>query len=193
VRRWLERFNADGLDELADRGGQGRKRRITEDERSRILALVTQTPPGRPDRIPDGQLEAADTAGPPEWTLNALTASARAEGIDVHRSQVRRILLAEGCGGGAPAPRSDPPTRSSREKDTDRRALHRPTGKTRRSCAPTNSPPVIPRSFPPTPGRSPDGHRIKAILDYGRARKNLGVTGAAAEGRPRTDDDRILP
>src|SRR5205085_283075 len=33
---------------------------------------------------------------PAVWTLDALTAAARAGGIDIARSQVRRILLAEG-------------------------------------------------------------------------------------------------
>ncbi|GHF40033.1 hypothetical protein [Streptomyces morookaense] len=28
--------------------------------------------------------------------------------------------------------------------------------------------PVIPHTFPPAPGWSPDGHRIKAELDYAR-------------------------
>jgi hypothetical protein len=30
------------------------------------------------------------------WALDTLTGAARAAGIEVHRSQVRRILLAEG-------------------------------------------------------------------------------------------------
>ena len=34
VRRWLHRFNAAGLDGLGDRPGAGRKRRITEAQRS---------------------------------------------------------------------------------------------------------------------------------------------------------------
>jgi transposase len=96
VRRWLMRFNAAGVDGLADLGGQGRKRRITEAERSRLIALVKQPPPGRPVRDHAGELTATDETGPPEWTLDSLTATARAEGIEVHRSQVRRILLAEG-------------------------------------------------------------------------------------------------
>ncbi len=139
VRRWLERFNAGGLDGLADRGGQGRKRRITEDERSRILALVKQTPPGRPDRTPDGQLAAAEAAGPPEWTLNALTAAARAEGIDVHRSQVRRILLAEGVRWRRTRTwiRSTDPDFAGKGPGSSRSTpRHRPM---RRSCAPTSS------------------------------------------------------
>ena len=40
VRRWLHRFNAAGIDGLGDRPGCGRKRRITEAERSRIIALA---------------------------------------------------------------------------------------------------------------------------------------------------------
>ncbi|GAB2442829.1 hypothetical protein GCM10027162_41890 [Streptomyces incanus] len=43
-----------------------------------------------------GALQAADEAGAPTWTLDTLTATTRAGGIDVHRSQVRRILRAEG-------------------------------------------------------------------------------------------------
>jgi transposase len=31
----------------------------------------------------------------PRWTLNTLTEAAQNEGINVHRSQLRRILLAE--------------------------------------------------------------------------------------------------
>ena len=96
VRRWLERFNASGLDGFADLGGQGRKRRINEAERSRVIALVKRPPPGRPVRGQDGDLAAEDGTGPPEWTLDTLTEAARAEGIDIHRSQVRRILLTEG-------------------------------------------------------------------------------------------------
>ena len=45
---------------------------------------------------PDGALEAADETKAPTWTLDSLTATARERGIEVHRSQVRRILLAEG-------------------------------------------------------------------------------------------------
>ncbi|MEU2744657.1 helix-turn-helix domain-containing protein [Streptomyces sp. NPDC007095] len=96
VRCWLHRFNRSGLHGLDDLGGQGRKRRITEEERSRIIALVKTVPPGRLRWEPVGELWAFDESGPPEWTLDSLAAAARAEGIAVERSQVRRILLAEG-------------------------------------------------------------------------------------------------
>jgi hypothetical protein len=42
--------------------------------------------------------------------------------------------------------------------------------------------PVIPRSFPPPPGWSADGHRIKAPLEYGRGRDKTWVYGALRPG-----------
>ncbi len=95
VRRWLHRFNADGLDGLADRPIPGRPRRITETERSQLIALVRSTPPGRPERTAGGELAAADDDGTPEWTLDTLAKAAHTQGIQAGRSQVRRILLAE--------------------------------------------------------------------------------------------------
>lgn len=38
--------------------------------------------------------------------------------------------------------------------------------------------PVTPRAFPPAPGWSPDGHRIKAPLEYGRGPDKVWVFGA---------------
>ncbi len=38
--------------------------------------------------------------------------------------------------------------------------------------------PVTPRFFPPAPGWSPDGHRIKAPLEYGRGPDKVWVFGA---------------
>src|SRR4051812_44909028 len=93
VRYRLARFAADGL---GDRPGAGRKPRISQDQRSQLIALVASPPPGRGVRDGAGELTAPDPAGPAVWTLDALTTAARAAGIDIARSQVRRILLAEG-------------------------------------------------------------------------------------------------
>jgi transposase len=95
VRRWLHRFNAAGLDGLGDRPGAGRKRRITEAQRSAIIALARSEPPGRLARDGAGELSADDERGPAQWTLDTLAEAARDAGIAVGRSQVRRILLAE--------------------------------------------------------------------------------------------------
>jgi transposase len=38
--------------------------------------------------------------------------------------------------------------------------------------------PVIPRSFPPAPAWTPDGHRVKAELEYGRGPEKTWVYGA---------------
>src|SRR6266540_4245270 len=42
--------------------------------------------------------------------------------------------------------------------------------------------PVIPRSFPPAPGWTADGHRVKALLDYSRGPEKTWVYGALRVG-----------
>jgi transposase len=96
VRKRIHRFNALGIDGLGDRPGSGRKPRLTEEERSRIIALVAKDPPGKLLTGPGGGLQAADEEGAAYWTLDTLAESAREMGIEIGRSQVRRILLAEG-------------------------------------------------------------------------------------------------
>ncbi len=137
VRRWLHRFNAYGLDGLGDQPGAGRKRRLTETERSRLVALVATTPPGRLVRQSDGCLEAEQEGAASQWTLDALTAAANAEGIVVGRSQVRRILVAEGI-------RWRKPRSWTTSKDPD----FAPKGPT--SSGSTRSRPRAPRSSAPT-------------------------------------------
>jgi transposase len=95
VRRWLHRFSAEGIDGLGDRPGAGRKRRITEAQRSAIIALARSEPPGRLARDAAGELSAEREDGPAQWTLDTLARAARDAGIAVGRSQVRRILRAE--------------------------------------------------------------------------------------------------
>ncbi|WP_138968254.1 helix-turn-helix domain-containing protein [Streptomyces sp. YIM 121038] len=136
VRRWLHRFNRQGIAGLEDLGGQGRKRRITEQERSRIIALVRGLPPGRLRWEPVGELWAPDELGPAEWTLSALAAAAQAGGIQVGRSQVRRILLAEGV-------RWRRPRSWTRSRDPDA-----PKGRGSSACTPVRRP--APRSSAPT-------------------------------------------
>jgi transposase len=96
VYRWLHRFNAGGIDDLGDLPRSGRPRRLGELERGRIIALAATDPPGRLVRQADGGLVVADEQQSAHWTLDALAAVAQAEGIQAGRSQVRRILLAEG-------------------------------------------------------------------------------------------------
>lgn len=97
VRERLTRFNAAGLDGLGDRSGPGRKPRLTEDERSTLIALARSTPPGRPIQWPDGALTPVDKrpAAPAHWTLDSLVSAAGERGIMIGRSQIRRIFLKE--------------------------------------------------------------------------------------------------
>jgi transposase len=95
VYKWLHRFNADGLDGLADLPRPGLPRRISEHERGRIIQLARSEPPGRLQQGGEGLLAPDQPEAPVHWTLDTLTEAAQAEGIRVGRSQVRRILISE--------------------------------------------------------------------------------------------------
>jgi transposase len=98
VRERFSAFNERGLDGLGMKPGSGRRPRLTEAERSAVIALVASPPPGRLVRHPDGTREPADSPGGDvaEWSLDALAAAAQAKGIPIGRSQVRRIVRKEG-------------------------------------------------------------------------------------------------
>ncbi len=98
VYKWLHRFNQTyGIDALADLPRPGLPRRISEHERGRIIQLAGSEPPGRLYQGGEGLLAPAQPEAPAHWTLDTLAQAAQAEGIQVGRSQVRRILLAEGA------------------------------------------------------------------------------------------------
>jgi transposase len=98
VRERIHRFNANGIDGLGDRPRTGRRPRITELERSKIIALVAKNPPGKLLTEPDGVLRAEDETKAAYWTLDALVETAREIGIEISRSQVR-LPLPPGGGG----------------------------------------------------------------------------------------------
>ena len=95
VRERLVRFNAEGLEGLGDRPGAGRKPRLTEQERGQIIALARSVPPGKLIQMGD-ELRASEPEKEARWSLDALTRAAHDKGIQVKRSQIRRILLTEG-------------------------------------------------------------------------------------------------
>ena len=96
VRERIQAFNERGVDGLGIKPGSGRRPRLLEAERSAIIALARTTPPGKLVPEPDsGELQARDEEGVAEWTLDALAEAARSHGIQVARSQVRRLLLTE--------------------------------------------------------------------------------------------------
>jgi transposase len=96
VRERVHAFNDRGVEGLGMKPGSGRKPRLSQLERSTILALVKVPPPGKPTYELTGELAAPDPDGEPEWTLDTLTAAAQQRGIQVARSQVRRIFRREG-------------------------------------------------------------------------------------------------
>lgn len=96
VRIHLKRFNAQGVTGLGMRPGSGSKSRLTEQERSRVLALAKKEPPGHLEARADGTMVARDEKGSAQWSLDALAQAAQEAGIPIKRSQIRRIYLKEG-------------------------------------------------------------------------------------------------
>jgi transposase len=177
VRRWMHRFNADGIDGLGNRPGCGRKRRITEAERSRIIALARSVPPGQLARDAGGELSADDERGPAQWTLDTLSQAARAGGIqrpaqpgpadpagregalaadpqlgDQHRSRVRpkRTAVVELYTSGTLTPRWQPDTRPHLRRVPECQGCQGPSRvRTHAQEAPESWHPVtLPRSTP---------------------------------------------
>jgi transposase len=76
VRAWRKRFAAERLAVLADRPRPLGRPRLAPEDKLRIIAAATQTPPG------------ADTA----WTHRLLAGHLRISGLAVSASQIGRIL-----------------------------------------------------------------------------------------------------
>jgi transposase len=165
VRRRLHRFDAEGIQGLGDRPKSGRPRRLTIKDDSRLLALVRQVPPGKLERFSDGSLDVRDEQGSAQWSLNALVQAAKEAGITIKRSQIRRICLREGVRW-----RRTHSWGTSTDKDAGPKRIAvvthytaPPEGST--TICTDELGPVLPRTFPPAPGWSADGHRIKAPLE----------------------------
>ncbi len=102
VGKWRARFGASGLDGLLDAVRPGRRSLIGREERARLVALAAGDPPGPSD--PGGPSGLDGSGGLPGagggrggvWTLDALTRAAREAGLEIGRSQIRRVLEAEG-------------------------------------------------------------------------------------------------
>src|SRR4051812_29037534 len=139
VRERLARFAADGLDGLGDRPGAGRKPRISQAERSQLIALVASPPPGRLVRDDAGDLGTADPAGPAVWTLDALPPAGRAAGIAIARSQVRGTLRAEGVRWRPPRSWTTSADAEFAQKKHGSSSTTRPRRRRPRSSPPTSS------------------------------------------------------
>lgn len=84
VRRWIERFNAQGVEGLQDVGRVGRPPTYTQQERSEAVAASLTDP--RSLGLPFGS-----------WTLDRLEAYLGEEkGIPIKRARISEILRAEG-------------------------------------------------------------------------------------------------
>jgi transposase len=116
VYKWLHRFNAQGLEGLADLPRPGAPRRLTEHERGRIIQLARTEPPGRLIQGGEGLLAPAQPrrrrTGP--WTRSPRPPRPRASGSAAARSAASCWPRAPA--GGAPGRGRKAATRSSSQK-----------------------------------------------------------------------------
>jgi transposase len=139
VRRRLHRFDSEGIEGLGDRPKPGRPRRLTNEDDSRLIALVRQAPPGRLVRRRDGTLVAREEEAEAQWSLNALARAATEAGIRVKRSQIRRILVREGVRWRHTHSWATPHDKDFVSKERRSSATTLSQQKARRPSAPTNS------------------------------------------------------
>jgi hypothetical protein len=93
VRERFHRFNAEGIDGLADRPGAGRKPRITEQERSKIIALLSKG-------LLEGRLHLPTHNEPPKDLLGSGTKVGAQQGLGFELSlRVAHQYPAYGHGG----------------------------------------------------------------------------------------------
>ena len=156
VRRWIERFNADGVDGLEDAPRAGRPA-PTEDAYSRVIAKARSLPP-KPE---EGEV-------PPtcHWTLDRLQAELAKDGIPIKRSQIRRLLKAEHLKWQKPRTWLESTDPDFAEKGGHRRALHPAAAGSTVICLDELGP-IAARSYP-GPSWSVDAHRPHFRPDYAR-------------------------
>ncbi|MGE3270343.1 MAG: helix-turn-helix domain-containing protein [Chloroflexota bacterium] len=109
VRERISRFNEEGVRSITERPKVGRKPRLTEADRQRIITLATvpadafagtSSAPNAIDgakipgvaQTPDGPHPSAWPVTATRWTLDNLVAAAHRHGIRIGRSHLRRIL-----------------------------------------------------------------------------------------------------
>jgi hypothetical protein len=145
-----------------------------------LIALAKQPPPGRLVRYSDGSLEARDEQKAARWSLDALAQAAKEAGISVKRSQIRTIFLRKGVRW-----RNTHSWGTSDEKDAGPKRVavvshdtDPPTGST--TICTDELGPVLPRSFPPAPGWSPNGHRYQRLWNTAEDWRKPGSLGRYA-------------
>jgi hypothetical protein len=128
VRERIKRFNAEGLDGLGDRPGAGRKPRLTEHERSQLIAWSSS-------HRRDGCAARPTGAGTPTSPIRRPTGPwipsprpPRRLGSRCSAARSAASCWPRGSAGAGRAPGPSPATRSSPQKDRDRRALHPSAG-----------------------------------------------------------------
>jgi transposase len=100
VRDRIARFNTEGTQSIVTISSGGRRPRLTESQRQQLVALVERLTGGQsPGDVASAAAERNETLGlrqPSKVSLDELVGAAHDFGIEIGRSQLRRVLLAAG-------------------------------------------------------------------------------------------------
>ncbi|HZO24926.1 MAG TPA: helix-turn-helix domain-containing protein [Chloroflexota bacterium] len=98
VRDRIARFNAEGARSIVAVSSGGRRPRLTESQRQRLVEMVERLAGGQPpdDDPAHGEHDVHSIRRPSKLSLDALVTAAHSVGIEIGRSQLRRVLLAAG-------------------------------------------------------------------------------------------------
>jgi hypothetical protein len=177
VRRRLHFFDAEGVEGLGEYPKAGRPHRLTVEDYGKLIALARQAPPGRQVTRRDGTMVAREEGSEAQWSLKAWPEQPKKR---VSQSNVARSVAssyAKRCAGATPIVGVNRTTKALSQKSGGRRPLHRAFRGVDDHLTDELGP-VAPCTFDPAPGWSPDSHRIKAPLEYGRGLEKTWVYGA---------------
>ena len=126
VRERLVRVGAEGLDGLGDRPGGGRKPRLTEQERGRIIALARSVPPGKLVRMGTScALPGRRRRHSGAWLRSPAQRRSGASTLSAARSGAS--CAAKGCAGVQLTPFERVPIPTLSQKKCGRHPLRQPT------------------------------------------------------------------
>jgi transposase len=100
VRLRIAQFNAEGAQRVVTAGGGGRRPRLTASQRQELVAMVVRLAGGQRPHVDSSTAHSGNgtisVRCPAMVSLDSLVAAANRRGIEIRRSQLRRVLLAAG-------------------------------------------------------------------------------------------------
>jgi transposase len=101
VRQRIARFNEEGAQSIVEVSTGGRRPRLTESQRQKLVTMTLHLVGGQAPQVDAASAAPPENGsilhgGPSKVSLDDLVVAAQEHGIEIRRSQLRRVLLAAG-------------------------------------------------------------------------------------------------